>query len=354
MKTSVRQIATPQHWSPLRANPGRIRPPSSCRHPRRRFLRLAASAAALPAVSRITWAQAYPSRPVRIVVGFPAGGGTDILARLIGQWLSERLHQSFVIENRPGANTNIAIETVARATPDGHTLGMVGTGAAINATLYEHLNYNLVRDIAPVASIARGALVVVVNPSFPAQSLPEFIAYAKANPGKVNMASAGTGSLPHMAGELLKLMTGINMLHVPYRGDAPALTDLLGGQVQLYFSTLAASIGYIRAGKLRGLAVTTATRSEALPEMPAVSEFVSGYEASVINGFGAPKGTPIENVDRLNVEINAALADPVIKARFADFGSAPMVMTPGDFGRFIATETEKWAKVVKFAGARAE
>ena len=290
--------------------------------PRRKFLHLAAGAAALPAVSRVAWAQAYPTRPVRIIVGLPPGGATDIVARLIGQWLSERLGQPFVIENRPGAGTNIGTEAVVRAPPDGYTLLLVGRRNAINATLYDKLNFNFIRDIAPVAGIIRVPLVMVVNPSVPAKTVPEFIAYAKANPGKINMASAGIGTPGHVAGELFKMMAGVDMVHVPYRGAAPALTDLLGGQVQVMFGTTVSSIEHIRAGKLRALAVTTATRSEALPDIPTVGEFVPGYEASAVFGIGAPRNTPAEIVDKLNKEINAALADPKIKARLADLGGA--------------------------------
>ena len=273
-----------------------------------------------PAVSRFAWAQTYPSRPVRIIVGFAAGGPNDILARLIGQWLSERLGQPFVIENRPGAGSNIATEAVVRAPPDGYTLLLVGTPNAINATLYDNLNFNFIRDIAPVAGLIRGALVMVVHPSVPAKTLPEFIAYAKANPGKLSYGSGGVGGITHITAELFKMMAGVDMVHVPYRGVAPALTDLLGGQVQVVFANPAPSIGYIRAGKLRALAITTATRSEALPDIPTIGEFVPGYEASSVFGLGAPKNTPTEIIDKLNKEINAALADPKFKARLADLG----------------------------------
>jgi tripartite-type tricarboxylate transporter receptor subunit TctC len=320
--------------------------------PRRRFLHLAAGAAALPVVSPIAWAQAYPTRPVRIVVGFAAGGGGDITARLIGQWLSERLGQSFVIENRPGAGTNIGTETVVRAPPDGYTLLYVNTSNVINATLYEKLNFNFMRDIAPVAGISRAPLGMEVHPSFPAKTVPEFIAYAKANPGKITMASGGNGSPAHVAGELFKMMTGVDMVHVPYRGAAPALTDLLGGQVHVTFLDMPSSIEYIRTGKLRALAMTTAVRSEALPEIPTVSEFVPGYEASTWNGIGAPKNTLAEIIDKLNKEINAGLVDPQLKARLAELGGTVLALSPADFGKFIADETEKWAKVVKFSGAK--
>jgi tripartite-type tricarboxylate transporter receptor subunit TctC len=319
---------------------------------RRTFLYLAADAAAVPAISRIASAQTYPTRPVRLIVGFPAGGGADIFARLIGQWLSERLGQPFVIENRPGAGTNIATETVVKSPSDGYALLRVGSPHAINATVYDKLNYDFIRDIAPVAGIIREPNVMVVNLSVPAKTVPEFIAYTKANPGKVNFASGGNGSPAHVPGELFKMMTGVNMIHVPYRGGAPALTDLLGGQVQMMFATMASSIEYIRAGKLRALAVTTATRSEALPDLPTVADFVPGYEASVWIGIGAPRSTPLEIVDRLNKEINAALADPKMRARFADLGGTVLGGTPADFAKLIVNETEKWAKVIKFSGAK--
>jgi tripartite-type tricarboxylate transporter receptor subunit TctC len=311
-------------------------------------------AAALPAVSRFARAQTYPARPVRLIVGFPAGGGADTLARLTAQWLSERLGQPFIVENRPGANTNIATEAVVHAPADGHTLLLVGPSNATNATLFERLNFNFIRDIAPVAGIARVAFVLLVNPSLPAKTFLEFLAYAKANPAKVNMASSGSGTASHIAGELFKMMAGVNMLHVPYRGDVPAITDLLGGQVQVYFGTLSGSIEYIRTGKLRALAVTTATRSEMLPDVPTVGESVPGYEASTWSGVGAPKGTPIEIVDKLNNEINAALANPKFKARLADLGVTTLALTPADFGKLIADETEKWGKVIRSANIKAE
>jgi tripartite-type tricarboxylate transporter receptor subunit TctC len=320
--------------------------------PRRKFLHLAAGAAALPAVSRIARAQAYPTKPVRIIVGFAPGGGADIAARLIGQWLSERLGQSFVIENRPGAGSNIATEAVVRAPSDGYTLLLVSAPAAINATLYEKLSFNFIRDIAPVASISHVPHVMVVHPSFPAKTVPEFIAYAKANAGKINMASAGNGSTPHVAGELFKMMAGVNLIHVPYRSAGPALTDLLGGQVQVMFDNMASSIEHIRAGKLRPLAVTTTMRSETLPDVPTVSEFVPGYEVSNWFGVGAPKATPAEILDRLNKEINASLADPKLRARLADLGGTPLVGSPADFGKLIAAETEKWAKVIRAANIK--
>jgi tripartite-type tricarboxylate transporter receptor subunit TctC len=317
--------------------------------PRRTFLHLATGAAALPVVSQIARAQTYPSQPVRIIVGFAAGGPNDILARLIGQWLSERLGQPFVIENRPGAGSNIATEAVVRAPPDGYTLLLVGSPNAINATLYDKLNFNFIRDIAPVASFIRGALVMVVHPSVPAKTVPELIVYAKANPGKLSYGSGGVGGITHITAELFKMMTGVNMVHVPYRGVAPALTDLLGGQVQVLFANPAQSIPYIKAGKLRALAITTATRSEALPDIPTVGEFVTGYEASSIFGFGAPKNTPAETIDKLNKEINAGLADPKIKARLADLDGTVLVGSPADFGKLIMEETEKWGKVIRAA-----
>ena len=320
--------------------------------PRRQFLQLSASAAAL-AVSRFAWAQAYPSRPVRLIVPFPPGGGAEICARLIGQWLSERLGQPFIIDNRPGAGTNIGTEAVVRAPPDGHTLLLVNAANAINATLYDKLNFNFIRDIAPVDGIMSVPSVMVVHPSLPAKSVPELIAYAKANPGKLSMASGGIGSGSHVAGELFKMMAGVNMVHVPYRGVAPALTDLLGGQVQVMAASSAASIEYIRSSKLRALAVTGPTRTDVLPDIPSVGEFLPGYEASGWFGVGAPRNTPGEIIDRLNNEINAGLADPKIKARFAELGGTVLGGSAADFGKFVADETEKWSKVVKFAGAKA-
>jgi tripartite-type tricarboxylate transporter receptor subunit TctC len=321
---------------------------------RRKFLHWAAGALALPAVSRIASAQAYPTRPVRLVVGFPPGGGADIFARLMGQWLSERLGQQFVIENRPGAGSNIATEAVVRAPADGYMLLLITAPNVINATLYEKLNYNFIRDIAPVATIDRVPNVMEVHSSVPAKTVPEFIAYAKANPGKINMASGGNGTSQHVSGELFKMMTGINMVHVPYRGAGPALTDLLGGQVQVMFDTAPGSIEHIRAGKLRPLAVTTATRSQALPDVPTVGDFVPGYEASTFHGVGVPKNTPAEIIDKLNKEINAALVDAGVKARLAELGAEMLAGSPADFGKLIAEETEKWGKVVKFSGAKAE
>jgi tripartite-type tricarboxylate transporter receptor subunit TctC len=322
--------------------------------PRRNFLHLAAGGAALPAVSRFAWAQAYPTRPVRIVVGFAAGGAGDIAARLMGQWLSERLGQQFVVENRPGGNGNIAAEAGVRAPADGYALLMVSSANAANAAFYDKLSFNFIRDIAPVAGIISAPYVMAVNPTVPAKTVPEFIAYAKANPGKLSMASVGIGSGTHLAGELFKIMAGVDMVHVPYRGAGLALTDLLGGQVQVMFPSTVSSIGYIRAGRLRALAVTTATRSDALPDVPTVDEFVPGFEASAWFGVGAPKATPAEIVEKLNKEINAGLADPKMKARLVDVGGTPLSGSPADFGKLIADETEKWAKVIKSAGIKPE
>jgi tripartite-type tricarboxylate transporter receptor subunit TctC len=319
---------------------------------RRNFLQLAAGAAALPAVSRIARAQSYPTRPVRIMVGFAAGGATDIVARIMGQWLSERLGQQFVVENRPGAGTNIATEAVVNAAPDGHTLLMVSPTNAVNATLYDRLSYNFIRDIAPVAGVTRVANVMVVNPSFPAKTVPEFIAYAKANPGRINMASGGTGSSNQMSGELFKMLAGVDLVHVPYRGAGPPLPDLISGQVQVMFVAITSSIEYIKAGRLRALGVTTTTRSEALPDVPTIADFVPGYEDSNWWGFGTPKATPAPIVDKLNQETNAALADSRIKARLAELGGMVLAGSPADFSKLIAAETEKWAKVIKFAGIK--
>jgi tripartite-type tricarboxylate transporter receptor subunit TctC len=321
---------------------------------RQSFLHLVAGAAALSASSRIAWGQAYPARPVRLIAGFPPGGAVDMLARLIGQWLSERFGQPFVIENRPGAGGNIATEAVVRAPPDGYTLLMVSIPHAINATLYDKLNFNFIRDIAPVASIMRIPGVMVVNPSVPAHTVREFIAHVKANPGKVNMASGGNGTSGHVFGELFKFMTGLNMMHVPYRGGAPAITDLLGGQVQVYFGPAPESIEYIRSERLRPLAVTSAVRLDVLPDTPAMVEFVPGYEASGWHGVGAPANTPREIVETLNKEINAALADPKMKARLADLGGTGLAGSTAAFGKLIAEETEKWAKVVRFASLKPE
>jgi tripartite-type tricarboxylate transporter receptor subunit TctC len=322
--------------------------------PRRRFLHLAACAAVLPALSRIARAQAYPTRPVRIMVGVPAGGGIDLIARLMGQWLSERLGQPFLIENRPGAGTNIATEAVVQAPADGYTLLLVTAANAINTTLYEKLSFNLIRDIAPVAGIIVVPNVLLVHPSVPAKTVPEFIAYAKANPGKINIASGPIGGPSHVSAELFKLMTGTDMLLVSYRGVAPAVTDLLGGQVQLMFNSLPASIAYIKAGTLRALAVTTATRSELLRDIPTMSEFLPGYEGSQWYGIGAPKNTPNAIIDKLNKEINAALADPKFKVRLADLGGTALAGEPANFGRLIADETEKWGKVLKSTGIKAD
>jgi tripartite-type tricarboxylate transporter receptor subunit TctC len=321
---------------------------------RREFLNLAAAAAALPAFSRSARGQTYPTRPVRIIVGFPPGGAADITARLLGQWLSERLGQQFVIENRPGAGTNIATEAVVRAAADGYTLLLVSVANTVNATLSERLNFDFIRDIGPVAGLLRGPLVMELNPSVPASTIPEFIAYAVANPNKINMASAGNGTPGHMASALFKLSTGLDLVHVPYRGGAPALTDLLAGQVQVMFDNLPTSLEYIRAGKVRPLAVTTATRSHALPDLPTVGEFVPGYEVSSWFGIGAPTNTPEEIIDKLNGEINAALADPKIKARIAELGSTVLAGSPADFGRLIVGETEKWDRLIRAANIKAK
>ena len=320
--------------------------------PRRQFLKLTVGTLAVPFLSGIARAETYPTRPVRVIVGYAAGGASDIAARLVGQRLSERLGKSVVIENRPGAASNLATETVVNAPPDGHTLLLVSASNAINATLYDRLNYNFIRDIAPVASITRGPLVMLVNPSLPATTVAEFTAYAKANPDQVNMASAGVGSPQHLAGELFSAGTGIKMLHVPYRGAPPALTDLIGGQVQVYFGSTAGAISYVRSGQLRALAVTSATRSGALPDIPTVGEFVPGYEATTWYGFGAPKGTPAAVIEKLNAEINAALGDPTIKARMADLGGTAFPGSPADFARLIADETERWGRAVKFSGVK--
>ena len=321
---------------------------------RRQFLHLAAGAGAVPAISQMTWAQTYPARPVRIIVGYPSGGSNDIVARLMAQWLSERLGHQFVIENRPGAGSNIATEAVVRAEPDGHTLLMVSTANMSNAALYDKLNYDFIRDIAPVAGVMRVPLVMEVNLSIPAKTVPEFIAYAKANPGKINFASGGIGTSIHLSGELFKMMTGIDMQHVPYRGNGPALTDLLGGQVQIMFDTMPQAIGYVRAGKLRALAVTTAMRSDVLPDTPTVGESVPGYEASSLYGVAAPRNTPDEIVERLNKEVMAALANPAMKTRLADLGGIVLVGSPAEFGKLIVAETEKWAKVIRTGNIKAQ
>ncbi|MBR0950443.1 Bug family tripartite tricarboxylate transporter substrate binding protein [Bradyrhizobium canariense] len=322
---------------------------------RRQFLHLAVGMAAPPLLSGLARADTYPSRPVRIMVGFAAGGPNDILARLVGQWCSERLGQQFVVENRPGAGSNIATDAVVRAPPDGYTLLLVGSPNAINATLYENLDFNFLRDIAPVASLTRGALVMVIHPSVPAHTIPEFIAYAKANPGRLSYGSGGVGGITHIAAELFKQEAGgLDLQHVPYRGVAPAITDLLGGQVQVVFVNLAPSIGYIRSGKLRALGITTAARSEALPDVPAIGEFVSAYEASSVFGIGAPKDTPAAIIDRLNNETNAALADPGFRMRLGSLDATALGGSPGDFGKLMAGETEKWAKVISLAKIRPE
>jgi tripartite-type tricarboxylate transporter receptor subunit TctC len=321
---------------------------------RRKFLHLAAGAAVLPIGTRIAQAQAYPSRPVRIIVPFAAGGGTDITARVIGQWLSDRLGQQFIIENRPGGGTNIGTEAAAKATADGYTLLMVGTSNTANVSLYDKLNFDLIRDFAPVGGVIRAPHVVVVNLAMPVKTIPEFIAYTKTNPTKVNMASAGNGTAGHLGGELFKMLTGVNMQHVPYRGGGPALLDLIAGQVQVYFAGMPEAIEYVRTGKVRALAVGTATRTDALPDVPTVGEFVPGYESSIWFGVSAPRGAPIEIINQLNREINAALADPAIKARYAELGSTVFATTPAAFGKFIETEIEKWGKVVRFASLKPE
>ena len=320
---------------------------------RRQFMHLAASAAALPIVSLVARAQTYPSRPVRIIVGFAAGGATDVVARLIAPWLSDRLGQQFVVENRIGAGGIVATEALVKSPADGHSLLVAGISDTVNATLFEKLNFNFLRDIAPVANIVRIPLVMVVNPSVPAKTVPEFIAYAKANPGKISMASGGSGTGPHLAGELFKMMAGVNMVHVPYRGGAPALTDLIGGQVQMMFIAPDLAIEYMRTGKLRALAATTTARQQGLPDLPSVGDFVQGYEMNPWFGIVAPKNTPAEIVDKLNSEINASLGDPKIKARLAEFGGTALVGSPADFGKLIADETEKWGKVIRFAGIKA-
>ena len=319
---------------------------------RRQFLNLVARAVALPALSRTSWALDYPTRSVRIVVGFPAGTSSDIVARLIAQWLSERLGQQFVVENRPGAGTNVATETVVQASPDGYSLVWVTQTNAINGTLYHSLKFNFIEDIQPVAGVIRVPTVMMVNPSVPAKTVPEFIAYAKANPGKINMSSPGIGSANHVLGELFQMMAGVKLIHVPYRGSQ--FPDLLSGQVQITFNPLPSSLNFIQTGKLRALAVTSATRQAALPDVPTVGEFVPGYEGTAWFGIGAPKNTPKEIVDKLNQEINTGLADPKLKARLEELGGVPMSMTPADFGKFITDETEKWGKVVKFADLKVE
>jgi tripartite-type tricarboxylate transporter receptor subunit TctC len=322
--------------------------------PRRKFLHLAAGAALLPQVPRIARAQAYPSRPVRMVVGFPPGQTADIIARLVAQSLSERLGQPFVIDNRPGASSNIATEFVVRAPPDGYTLLATVASNYINATLYDKLPYDFIRDIQPVASTNRTPLVMEVNPSFPAKTVPEFIAYAKAYPGRIIMASGGIGNSTHVSGELFKMMAGVDLLHVPYRGSPPALTDLISGQVQVMFDLISSSLEYIKSGRLHALGVTSAVRSAALPDTPTIGEYVAGYEASTVGGFGAPKGTPVEIIEKLNKEINASLADPRLKARLADLGATALALSPADYGALMAAETAKWAKVIRTANIKAE
>jgi tripartite-type tricarboxylate transporter receptor subunit TctC len=321
---------------------------------RRTSLHATVGAVVLPALSRLAYSQAYPSRPVRWIVGFAPGGGNDIVARLMAQWLSDRLGQPFVVENRPGAAGNIATDTVVHAPPDGYTLLLISSNNATNATLYDNLNFNFIRDVAPVAGISRNPLVMAVNPSVPVKTVPDFIAYAKATPGKIDMASAGTGGIGHLTGELFRMMTGANLVHVPYRGNGPALAALLGGEVEVLFPSLASSLEFIGAGKIRGLAVTSAKRSQTLPDLPTVGEFVPGFEASTWYGVGAPNGTPQEAIDKIHQEIDAGLADLKLKARLSDLGDVPVPMTPTDFGKFIADETAKWAKVVKYANIKPE
>ncbi len=319
---------------------------------RRKFLHLTAGVAALPALSRLARAQAYPSRPVRWLVGFTPAGGNDIVARLTGQWLTERLGQPFVIENRPGAGTNLAAEAVINSPPDGYTLFLTNTASAVNTSLYEKLSFDFARDMAPVVGISRAPVIMTVHPSFPARTVAEFIAYAKANPGKINMGSAGIGATGHLAGELMQMMAGIKMVHVPYRGNAPALTDLIAEQVQVVFPSSASAMELVKTGKVRGIAVTGATRLDSLPDLPTVAESLPGYEASSLYGIGVPRGTPADVIDRLNREVNAGLADPKLKTRLADVGNTPFGGSPANFGKLLADETEKWAKVVKFAGIK--
>jgi tripartite-type tricarboxylate transporter receptor subunit TctC len=319
---------------------------------RRRVLRLAGAAVALPAVSRIANAQSYPSRPIRIVIGYTPAGSADITSRLMGQWMSERLGQTVIVENRPGAATNLATESVIRAPADGYSLLLVAPANAINATLFDKLNHNFLRDIAPVAGINRFANVMEVNPSVPVKTVPEFIAYAKANPGKLSMASSGAGSTIHMSGELFKMMTGVQMTHVPYRGSAPALTDMISGQVHVMFDNIPTSIQHIRAGKLRPIAVTSTTRSDLLPEIPTVAEYLPGYEASAWYGLGVPRGTPPDIIEKLNKTVNAILSDPAVKVKFAEMGATLIMNSPAQFGKYVEDETEKWGKVVKFAGVK--
>ena len=350
MKALVPKAAPAERRAARRGNDRRL----AIEHPRRRILSLAAGAAALPAVSRMAWAQAYPSRPVRIIVGFAAGGGADFLARLVGQWLAERLRRPFLIENRTGAGGNIGTEAVVNARPDGYTLLMAGQVNVINTTLYDKLNFVFHRDIAPVASVMSAAQSVDISGSVPVNTLGKFIAYAKARPGKLNMGSGGVGTPQHIAGELFKMMTGIDLVHVPYRGGAPAIADLMGGQLQVMFDVMPEAIEYIRSGRLRSLAVTTAQRNPAMPDVPTVGEFLPGYEASYWWGVGAPRSTPVEVINKLNREINGALADPKIKARLADLGGTVLPDSPAEFGKLIADETEKWGKVIRAANIKAE
>jgi tripartite-type tricarboxylate transporter receptor subunit TctC len=322
--------------------------------PRRTLLRLTAGAAALPAVSRFARAETYPSRPVRLLVGFTPAGGNDIIARLMGQWLTERLGQTFIIENRPGAGTNIAAEVVINSPADGYTLFVSNLSNAINATLYKKLNFNFMRDMLPVAGIAQAPAVFAINSSVPAKTVTEFIAHAKANPGRINMGSAGIGSTGHLAGELFNMMAGVNLIHVPYRGNAPALTDLIAGQIEVLFPSLGSSIEYVKTGKLRALAVTGATRSDAVPDLPTVAETLPGYQAASFYGIGAPRNTPVEVVEVLNKAVNAGLVDPKLKARLADLGSATLPGPPATFGKLIADETEKWGNVIRFAGIKTQ
>jgi len=322
--------------------------------PRRQFLQLAAGAAALPALSRIAKTQTYPARPVRWIVGFPAGGGADIVVRIIAQWLSERLGQLVVVENKPGASTNLSIQTAVNSAPDGYTLLFIAASAVVNSSLFEALPFSLLRDITPISGLIDFPLVMIVNPSIPAKTVAEFIGYARSSPGKINMASFGTGSTSHVAGELFKMMTGVNLVHVPYRGEAPALTDMMGGQVQVMFDILTGSLPHIRSGALRALAMAGKTRSDILPELPTVGDTVPGYEANSWGGVGVPRGTPAEIIARLNREVNAGLANPTVKARLADVATTPLFFAPAEFGAYMATETEKWAKVVKFAGIKPE
>jgi tripartite-type tricarboxylate transporter receptor subunit TctC len=326
----------------------------SMKLPRRKFLHLAAGAATLPATSRIARAQAYPSRPVRIIVGFPPGGAATVVTRIMAQWLSDRLGQQFIVENKPGAATNLSIQTVVNSPPDGYTLLFIGASAAVNVSLFDNLPFNLLRDIAPISGLNDFPMGMITNPTVPAKTVAEFIAYAKDNPGRINMASFGTGTTSHVAGELFKSMTGLNIIHVPYRGEAPALTDLMGGRVQVMFDVLTGSIAHIKAGALRALGVTSNSRFEGLPAIPPIAETVTGYQANSWSGIGAPKGTPFEIVVLLNQEINAGLADPTIKARLADVAAVPLIFTPAAFGDYVAAETEKWAKVVKFASIKPE